>query len=361
VPEGGLGDVDAASLLSSLDMGNNYQFKASFKNISTSSFDSVKVLWKITDDKNRDSVLFDGLKKILGPGDTIIFDKTFDTRKLSPDNLISLSVNPQNSQPEQFMFNNYLQTRLKVNADVIPPLLDVTFDGVHILNGDIVSSKPNILIQLKDDNAYLPLNDTSLIKVRLRYPGGSLKTIRFDGDTLTFKPSENPSGGANNTASIQYKPILQMDGDYELMISAKDRSENSSGATDYSVMFQVTNQSMITNLLNYPNPFTTSTAFVFTLTGSELPTNMRIQILTITGKIVKEITLAELGPLKIGNNITDYKWDGRDQYGQLLANGVYLYRVITDIKGKKIDKLNRDQYNTDQYFKSGYGKMYLMR
>ena len=361
VPEGGLGDVDAASLLSSLDMGNNYQFKASFKNISTSSFDSVKVLWKITDDKNRDSVLFDGLKKKLGPGDTIIFDKTFDTRKLSPDNLISLSVNPQNSQPEQFMFNNYLQTRLKVNADVIPPLLDVTFDGVHILNGDIVSSKPNILIQLKDDNAYLPLNDTSLIKVRLRYPDGSLKTIRFDGDTLTFKPSENPSGGANNTASIQYKPILQMDGDYELMISAKDRSENSSGATDYSVMFQVTNQSMITNLLNYPNPFTTSTAFVFTLTGSELPTNMRIQILTITGKIVKEITLAELGPLKIGNNITDYKWDGRDQYGQLLANGVYLYRVITDIKGKKIDKLNRDQYNTDQYFKSGYGKMYLMR
>jgi hypothetical protein len=259
------------------------------------------------------------------------------------------------------MFNNYLQTRLKVNADVIPPLLDVTFDGVHILNGDVVSSKPTILIQLKDDNAYLPLNDTSLVRVKLRYPDGTLKSIRFDGDTLKFSPSENPAGGTNNAASIQFKPILPLDGDYELLVSAKDRSENASGATDFSVMFQVTNQSMISNLLNYPNPFTTSTAFVFTLTGSELPTNMRIQILTITGKIVKEITMAELGPLKIGNNITDYKWDGRDQYGQLLANGVYLYRVITDIKGKKIDKLNKDQYNTDQYFKSGYGKMYLMR
>ena len=46
---------------------------------------------------------------------------------------------------------------------------------------------------------------------------------------------------------------------------------------------------MISNLLNYPNPFTTSTAFVFTITGSEVPQNMRIQILTITGKVVREI------------------------------------------------------------------------
>jgi hypothetical protein len=361
VPEGGLADIAASTLVSALDNGSQYQFNASFKNVSVAPFDSVKVIWKITDDKNKDSILFEGLKKKLLPGDTIQFNKQLDTRNLSTNSLISLSVNPQNAQPEQFMFNNYLQTRLKVNADVIPPLLDVTFDGVHILNGDVVSSKPTILIQLKDDNAYLPLNDTSLVRVKLRYPDGTLKSIRFDGDTLKFSPSENPAGGTNNTASIQFKPILPLDGDYELLVSAKDRSENASGATDFSVMFQVTNQSMISNLLNYPNPFTTSTAFVFTLTGSELPTNMRIQILTITGKIVKDITMAELGPLKIGNNITDYKWDGRDQYGQLLANGVYLYRVITDIKGKKIDKLNKDQYNTDQYFKSGYGKMYLMR
>jgi flagellar hook assembly protein FlgD len=118
---------------------------------------------------------------------------------------------------------------------------------------------------------------------------------------------------------------------------------------------------MITNLLNYPNPFTSSTAFVFTLTGTELPSQFRIQILTVTGKIVREITKQELGPIKIGHNITDYKWDGKDQFGQSLANGVYLYRVIADINGKKIDKLKSTTFNTDKYFQSGYGKMYLMR
>jgi len=73
---------------------------------------------------------------------------------------------------------------------------------------------------------------------------------------------------------------------------------------------------MISNMFNYPNPFTTSTAFVFTITGSQVPQNIRIQILTITGKIVKEITKEELGPLHIGRNITEYKWNGTDMYGQ---------------------------------------------
>ena len=102
------------------------------------------------------------------------------------------------------------------------------------------------------------------------------------------------------------------------------------------------------------------------LRGSQVPQNIRIQILTITGKIVKEITMQELGPIHIGRNITEYKWDGTDQYGQKLANGVYLYRVLTNLNGKSLDKFNttgKDGSNvdTDKYFNKGYGKMYLMR
>jgi flagellar hook assembly protein FlgD len=118
---------------------------------------------------------------------------------------------------------------------------------------------------------------------------------------------------------------------------------------------------MISNLLNYPNPFTTSTAFVFTVTGTQPPQNMRIQILTITGKIVREITSNELGPIRVGRNITDFKWDGTDMYGQKLANGVYLYRVLTNLNGKSLDKFKDTDDNTDKYFTKGYGKMYLMR
>jgi flagellar hook assembly protein FlgD len=130
-------------------------------------------------------------------------------------------------------------------------------------------------------------------------------------------------------------------------------------------------------LLNYPNPFTTSTAFVFTVTGSEVPQNIRIQILTITGKIVREITKDELGPIHVGQNITEYKWDGTDMYGSKLANGVYLYRVLTNLNGSALEKyrgigtrLDADGKpveitpglsGTDKYFNKGYGKMVLIR
>ena len=138
-------------------------------------------------------------------------------------------------------------------------------------------------------------------------------------------------------------------------------SNNQAGSIEYRVDFQVINKPMISNMLNYPNPFTTSTAFVFTLTGSVVPQNIKIEIMTITGKIVREITKDELGPQHIGRNITEFKWDGTDQFGDKLANGIYLYRVVTNLNGKSLDKYKAQDDNTDKYFNKGYGKMYLMR
>jgi hypothetical protein len=243
------------------------------------------------------------------------------------------------------------------------PLLDVTFDGVHILNKDIVSAKPHIQIKIKDESTFRLLSDTTVGTVQVRYPDGSVHPYHFDGDTLRFIPATSTS---DNTATIDFTPQftnqINPEGDYyELVVTAKDASGNKSGDIAYRVGFTIISKPMISNLLNYPNPFSTSTAFVFTITGSDIPQNIRIQVLTVTGKIVREITMNELGPLHIGRNITDFKWDGRDQYGDKLANGVYLYRVITSLNGRPMDKYKAEGDNTDKYFNNGYGKMYLMR
>ena len=83
-----------------------------------------------------------------------------------------------------------------------------------------------------------------------------------------------------------------------------------------------------------------------------------IQIMTVTGKVVREIRQDELGPIHIGKNITDYAWDGTDMYGDRLANGVYLYRVITRLNGEEMNNINT---RADQYFTKEFGKMYLLR
>jgi hypothetical protein len=346
----------------SVELGEPISVGIAFKNISNLDFDSVKVKFTITDANNVVSIVPVPLQKNLAPGDTIQLNIPIDTRSLSGNNVMFVNFNPDFDQPEQYLFNNYLFKNLYVKGDKMNPLLDVTFDGVHILNKDIVSARPDIVIKLKDNARWLVLDDTSLMTVSVRYPDRSTRTFHFDNnsDTLQFIPA-GQAPNENNTASINFKPNFTQDGEYELTVSGKDRVGNKAGAIDYRVAFQVINKAMISNMLNYPNPFTTSTAFVFTLTGREVPQNIRIQVMTITGKIVREITKEELGPLRIGRNITEFKWDGTDQYGQKLANGIYLYRVITNLNGKSLENYKAKSDNTDKYFNNGYGKMYLMR
>ena len=82
----------------------------------------------------------------------------------------------------------------------------------------------------------------------------------------------------------------------------------------YRVSFEVVHETTISYLMNYPNPFSTSTRFVFTLTGSEVPDDMIIQIMTINGKIVREITEQEFGRIYIGRNISKFAWNGTDEF-----------------------------------------------
>ncbi len=369
VPEGVIAPNVYLKVKDTVDVGEPVDFKVAFKNISTTAFDSLKVRMIITDRKNRTHIVpilrhRPLLATIPGP-DTLYVGTVINTSNIPGLNTIYLEANPDNDQPEQYHFNNFAFRNLYVRPDSLNPILDVTFDGVHILNRDIVSSKPDIIIKLKDEAKWMILNDTSLLTLNVRYPKNGnnpsfLRRFYFNNDTLSFTPA-GQAPNPDNTATINFKPYFKIDGEYELIVTGKDRSENSAGNIEYRVLFDVINKPMISNMLNYPNPFTTSTAFVFTITGSEVPQNLKIEIMTITGKIVREITKDELGPLQIGRNITEFKWDGTDQYGQKLANGIYLYRVVTNLNGKSLDKYKSKDDNTDKYFNKGYGKMYLMR
>ncbi|MEO8582879.1 MAG: C25 family cysteine peptidase, partial [Flavitalea sp.] len=364
IPEGALAANIQLSMKDTVEPGELINFQVAFKNVSPHSFDSLSLKMNIVDNSNVTHIIPFTKQKPLISGDTVVLHYSIDTKLYLGTNTIFLDVNPpDNAQPEQYHFNNFLYKTFYVRTDKINPTLDVTFDGVHILNKDLVSAKPHIQIKLKDDAKFLLLNDTALSSIQIRYPDGTSRTYHFDNDTLRFIPA---TSGTDNTATVEFSPYfsqqLNVEGDeYELIVTGKDRSGNKAGANQYRVSFTVITKPMISNLLNYPNPFSTSTAFVFTVTGSDVPQNMKIQVLTVTGKIVREITKEELGPIHIGRNITDYKWDGKDQFGQKLGNGVYLYRFVTQLNGQRMEKYKARGDNTDQYFNNGYGKMYLMR
>ena len=339
-----------------LQQGDSLKLAVAFQNISDYAMDSLLVAYWIIDADRTIFPVSYARQKALAPGEVLLDTISVATLPYSGRNSIWFEANPNRDQPEQFRFNNIGSLDFFVIGDSINPLLDVTFDGVHILNGDIVSPKPEILIKLRDENPYLALDDTASFKLFLKRPSQNAASAVYfkNNPLLEFVPGTNDA----NNAQVQFRPQLNEDGMYELLVSAGDRTGNASGAVQYSIRFEVVNRSTITEVINYPNPFSTQTHFVFTLTGSVVPDDFSIQIMTITGRVVKEIRKDELGPIRIGRNMTEYAWDGRDEFGDLLANGTYLYRVRTSINGNVIE---RRETAIDGFFDKGFGKMVLIR
>ena len=337
--------------------GKNITCSIAVRNISKHNMDSLLVSFKVLTESNALIDIPFPRQKPLLVDSALILTVQFSSFGMGGLNSLLIDVNPDNDQKEKLHFNNIAEIPFYVLSDRTNPLLDVTFDGVHILDGDIVSAKTEIVIELTDENDFLLLNDTSDYAVYITNPLGTENRIPFFSgvqEIMQFIPASLPK----NNSKIIYKGDFSKDGKYQLRVQAKDRSKNGSGDIDYLIGFEVINKSTITNIINYPNPFTTSTRFVFTLTGSKIPEVFKIQIMTITGKVVREIHKEELGPIRIGRNISQFAWDGTDKYGDRLANGLYLYRVATRIDS---DEIELRETNIDSYFKKGYGKMYLFR
>ncbi|MBM3185277.1 MAG: hypothetical protein FJZ67_03180 [Bacteroidetes bacterium] len=351
-----------------LQEGQIGKFAIDVKNISSVNMDSLLVRYYIIDQNQikhflnyprQDSLLVGGILN-----DTI----SFNTKDLVGNNWFCMEVNPYVDasltildQPELTHLNNIIQFPFTVLEEDINPLLDVTFNGKHILNNDIVSPTSEILISLKDENPYLIMDsdaDTSLFGIYLTDPDGNQKRIPFTDASGNTVMEWIPATSQNKRFKINYPTYFEKSGTYSLLVQGMDKSGNQSGDLEYKINFEVIHESMITQMMNYPNPFSTSTRFVFTLTGDEIPDDLQIQIMTISGKVVREINESELGPIQIGRNITDFEWDGKDAFGDPLANGVYLYRVKAKINGQEIKRL---ESGADNYFHKGLGKMYIIR
>ena len=351
-----------------LQQGQLFNLAFAIQNVSAYDMKNMLVRYTLKKSDNSKTVLYQRLKPLVS-GDTLVARLNYDTRDLFGKNSISVQINPENDQTEQDTSNNGLYHEFFVEKDKRNPLVDVTFDGQRILNGDIISAEPNIVINLKDENKYLLLEDTSLLKIFLRSPGNDTALrVAFNSNLVKFNPAMNAK---NNNATVEFNPKFVKDGNYQLIVRARDVTGNKTtlyeanpNSYNYKVDFRVISKPSISNVLNYPNPFTTSTHFVYTLTGKEPPAYFKIQIMTISGKVVRELTQTDLGPLRTGEHQTEQAWDGTDTYGDRLANGVYLYKMIA----KKANGEDYDSYkpenggkSADDFLKNGIGKLVILR
>jgi hypothetical protein len=289
-------------------------------------------------------------------GQSESFAVVFDSKGKGGKNSLNVFANPRLHLEQRYRNNIIdLSDYFIVNRDELNPVLDVHFDGVYIMDGDIVSPTVMISALVKDENRMSLKKDTTGMELMLKRncEGCDFERVNFSSPKVKwFEATED------NDFKIELQPGPLEDGMYTLRINASDAAGNMAGEKPYEVNFEVINESQITNFYPYPNPFSSSVRFVFTVTGAEVPDEVKIQIMTVTGKVVREIFQDELGTIRIGNNISDYAWDGKDEYGDQLANGVYIYRVMVRKNGQFME---HRATAGDKAFKKGYGKMYLLR
>lgn len=337
-----------------LQRGDSLRVAAAFVNISDLPMDSVLVQLRI--EEAGGSYALARRLAPLAPGDTLDARLAAPTLPLGGAQRLTVDFNPAADQPELFHFNNVALRNFYVRRDQRNPLLDVTFDGRYILDGDLVSPKPFIALTLRDDDRFLPLRDSATFSLRLTKPDGTVRIVQASDPDVLFFPAQTDASGKKNLARLEWRPELDQDGDYRLEANGRDASGNLAGPLDYRINFRVIARSALSNILNYPNPFSTRTCFVYTLTGAEAPAHFKIQIMTVSGRVVREISDREFGPLLPGTHLSDYCWDGRDEFGDRLANGVYLYRIVA----KKTDGSDFELFEnerTDGYFRHGIGKI----
>ncbi len=336
-----------------LQEGEEATLNFEFINISRLDFlDSITVEWNFNNTTQRKLERFTKKIPAVKSGETVGFSIDFNSIGRSGNVEFDIFANPRIIMEQTFR-NNFIDLGeyFIVTPDNSTAILDVNFDGVYIMDGDIVSPTVMINTLLKNDNTLLLKKDTLGLELFLKKPceGCGFERMNFSSPKISWSPATE-----NSSFKIDLQPGPLEDGLYTFRMVTEDLGVDK----PYEINFEVINEATITNFYPYPNPFSSSVRFVFTVTGSEVPDQVKIQIMTVTGRVVREILQDELGPLRIGNNISEYAWDGKDEFGDQLANGVYIYRVLVRTNGQFMEPRGTAG---DKAFKQGYGKMYLLR
>ncbi|HHP7240020.1 hypothetical protein, partial [Longibacter sp.] len=341
--------VDAAALQAiadTLQEGATLDINLPVANLGGVPAENVSVAYSFTSaaDNTTNIVARDTLDRV-EPGDSQMSRVTVSTSGTT--GATTLDGTASSPAPERLTFNNTAIRNIRVLGDDAPPVLRVFSDGRELQarpeTDDLnlkdarlpfVSLRPTLEIRLEDENPFFAIDDTSHVEVFLSegLPSsdtGFLSTyeqIGFGEGVLSFTPS-NPTEGVQE-ALITYTPdFTGRDSTYTLRIEGRDASDNE--IEPYEVSFRVETEQQIRDVYPYPNPMSTQTTFAFRVEGGQTEDlqNFRLRIYTVAGRLIREFGARDLqtGRLRVGWNLLP--WDGRDEDGDRVATGVYLYRV----------------------------------
>lgn len=217
------------------------------------------------------------------------------------------------------------------NTDNIGPEIKAYLNDEKFVNGSITNPTPVLLLKLFDSSGINTVSSGI----------GHDIIATLDNDNNTYYVLNNfyeSDLDDYQKGTVRFQLPQLAAGLHSLKIKVWDVMNNSN---EFVLNFTVVENSelKIDHVLNYPNPFTTHTAFWFEHNQPGVDLAVKVEIYTVSGKLIK--TLSQTINTT-GNRSNEVLWDGRDAYGNKIGRGVYVYRLsVKKFDGKMAGKWER--------------------
>ncbi|MDP2188281.1 MAG: type IX secretion system sortase PorU [Sphingobacteriaceae bacterium] len=215
--------------------------------------------------------------------------------------------------------------------DALGPEIKLFMNDRSFVNGGITDQNPVFFAQLSDSSGINTVGsgigrDITLIK------------NQEVNSPIILNQFYEASLDDYTRGEIRY-PFFRLDaGNYTLNMKVWD-VHNNSGEASLDFVVAEDAKLAIDNLLNYPNPFTTSTTFHFDHNRPNQPLEAILQVYTVSGKLVKSIQQTILTP---GFHADQLHWDGLDDFGDRIGRGVYIYRLrLRSTEGESVQETQK--------------------
>ncbi len=196
------------------------------------------------------------------------------------------------------------------------PEVKVYMNDENFISGGMTDANPVLLVRLADENGIntagnaIGHNITGVLDEENENPLILNEFYESELDDFTQGEARYPLSNL--------EPGL-----HKIKVTAWDVYNNSGeGYTEFIVAENA--KLALAHVLNYPNPFTTNTEFWFEHNKPGQNLSLKIEIFTISGRLIKTIR-QEIN--SEGYQVRGIRWDGKDEFGDDIGKGIYIYHL----------------------------------
>ena len=226
------------------------------------------------------------------------------------------------------VFEDFVVGGISANAgnDTQGPDIQLFMNTESFVSGGVTDANPKLIVHLADSSGV----NTTGVGI-----GHDLTATLIAEKETTFVLNDYYINELDSyqEGTAEYQLYDLSPGPYKLRVKAWDVFNNSSEAEiDFTV--KSVEEFNLSHVLNYPNPFTSTTGFYFEHNQPYEDFDILIQIFSPSGKLVKSIEqyVAGQGSYRVG----PIAWDGLDDFGDKIGRGVYFYRLKVKMSSGKV-------------------------